>query len=106
MFDKKPRDLQFCSLIVPNLLASAFDLSRDVRFLKEAEKYVLAWSKFKSSLPIPGGYVFTDHAIAARVESTKNRKSQISGLKSTIGQSREYSPARKLPVIHNSMPQT
>jgi len=58
--------LQLCSLIVPNLLARAYSVTGDNRFLEAAVKYVLDWSRFESALRLPRGYIFNDHAVAAR----------------------------------------
>lgn len=66
IFDDKILDLKFCSLIVPNMLVRAFEVSGDVRYLNAAVVYVLEWAKFEASLTIPSGLVFNDHATAAR----------------------------------------
>lgn len=59
-------DLQFCSLIVPNLFARAFKISGETKYLQEAVRYVLGWSEFESSMIVPSSCVFNDHATAAR----------------------------------------
>lgn len=59
-------NLRFCSLIVPRLLSRAYSVSNDGKFIRAAVDYILAWSQFESSLLLPRGAVFNDHAIAAR----------------------------------------
>ena len=58
--------LRLCSLAVPSLLARAYAVSGDARFLDAAVTYILDWSRFEASLWLPKGYVFNDHATATR----------------------------------------
>jgi len=60
------RHFQLCSLIVPSVLARAYSVSGETRFLEAAVQYVLDWSRFEAALWLPRGYVFNDHRIAAR----------------------------------------
>jgi hypothetical protein len=59
-------DLDLCSFIVPALLARAFEVSKNTRYLDGAVDYIVAWAAFESSLFVPRGLVFNDHATAAR----------------------------------------
>jgi hypothetical protein len=59
-------DLKLCSFIVPALLARAFDITKDTQYLDAAVDYIVAWAAFESSLLIPRGYIFNDHATATR----------------------------------------
>jgi hypothetical protein len=59
-------DLDLSSFIVPALLVHAFEISQDTRYLEAAVDYVVAWAEFESSLFLPRGLVFNDHATAAR----------------------------------------
>ena len=59
-------DLKLCSFIVPALLARAFDITQDTQYLDAAVDYIVAWAAFESSLLIPRGYIFNDHATATR----------------------------------------
>ena len=59
-------DLHLCSFIVPALLARAYDITQEIHYLDAAIDYIVAWAAFESSLLIPRGFVFNDHATAAR----------------------------------------
>jgi hypothetical protein len=59
-------DLQLSSFVVPALLARAYDITTEAAYLDGAVDYVIAWADFESSLLVPRGYVFNDHATAAR----------------------------------------
>ena len=59
-------DLDLCSFEVPALLARAHDVTQEIHYLDAAVDYIVAWAAFESSLLIPRGYVFNDHATAAR----------------------------------------
>lgn len=58
--------LRLCSFAVPAMLARGYRASGESRFLEAAVRYVRDWSSFESALLIPRGYVFNDHATAAR----------------------------------------
>jgi hypothetical protein len=58
--------LYLCSFIVPALLAQAHEITQEIHYLNAAVDYIIAWAAFESSLLIPRGLVFNDHATAGR----------------------------------------
>lgn len=58
--------LRFCSLIVPNLLGRAYEVTNDAKYLRAAVQYIIDWADFEQTLWLPIDAVFNDHAVASR----------------------------------------
>jgi hypothetical protein len=59
--------LQFASLAAPEILLDAYALTGKESYFKLARDMILAWNKHEKSQWLPQGFLWNDHAIAARV---------------------------------------
>ncbi len=58
--------LMFASLVAPEILIEAYQNTREERYFDLARKMVLAWAHYERSRWLPMGFLWNDHAIAAR----------------------------------------
>ena len=67
--DGLPSDLQlfFGGFIVPDFLLAAYETTGREEFYGAARDAILAWGRYEQSARLPKGYLWNDHAIAARV---------------------------------------
>jgi hypothetical protein len=67
--DGLPSDLQlfFGGFIVPDFLLAAYETTGREEFYNAARDTILAWGRYEQSARLPKGYLWNDHAIAARV---------------------------------------
>lgn len=70
LFGMSTWHLRLSGFIVPGLLIRAYEVSGDDKYLHAAVDYVIDWADFESSLLIPRGTIFNDHATAARAVVT------------------------------------
>ncbi|NRF66518.1 heparinase II/III family protein [Aquincola sp. S2] len=59
--------LMQASLAAPDMLLDAYRLSRDERFFAQARDDIVAFARFESSQWLNTGFLWNDHAIAARI---------------------------------------
>ena len=63
-----PREqLLYSSLIVPKILLEAYLISKNEEFYSVAHKFIIDWARYEQSVWLPDGFLWDDHAIAARV---------------------------------------
>ncbi len=58
--------LKYSGFIIPNILLSAYDISKDIEYLKMAKDFILGWASFEKKQWLPKGFVWNDHAISSR----------------------------------------
>lgn len=54
-------------LYIPAILLDAYHLTHNEKYFSAAFNYVIKWCQFESSTLLPKGFLWNDHAIAARV---------------------------------------
>jgi hypothetical protein len=59
--------LIFASLLVPHILVTAYENTHDERYLQPAAKFIDDFANYERNSVFPRGYLWNDHAIAARV---------------------------------------
>lgn len=64
--DKEPK-LLLASFKIPNLLLSAYEFTGRDEFLITARDVILGWASYERKAWLPKGYLWNDHAIAARI---------------------------------------
>ena len=64
--DKGPK-LLLASFEIPNLLLSAYEVTGRDEFLITARDIILGWASYERKAWLPKGYLWNDHAIAARI---------------------------------------
>ena len=62
-----PSPLQFASLIVPEILLDAYELTGREEFLIKAIEIISGFAEHERAAWLPEGFLWNDHAIAARV---------------------------------------
>lgn len=58
--------LRFASLVIPEVLLEAYLLSGREKYFDQARKSIIAWARYERSAWWPKGYLWNDHALAAR----------------------------------------
>ncbi len=58
--------LMFASLVAPEILIEAYHITRKKRYFDLAREMILAWAEYEKSKWLPTGFLWNDHAIAAR----------------------------------------
>ena len=61
--------LQFCGLIVPEIFIDAYRLTGREEFYDMARAVILGWANYERSAWLNRGYLWNDHATAARVRT-------------------------------------
>jgi len=61
--------LQFCGLVVPEIFIDAYRLTGREEFYHAARDVILAWAKYERSAWLNRGFLWNDHAVAARVRT-------------------------------------
>ena len=61
------RQLSLASFKVPNLLLSAYEMTGRDEFLITARDVILGWASYERKAWLPKGFLWNDHAIAARI---------------------------------------
>ncbi|MDW7711867.1 MAG: heparinase II/III family protein [Deferrisomatales bacterium] len=64
--------LRYASFLLPGILLDAFERTGDDAYLLAARDFFLDWYRFERSLWIPRGFIWNDHAVAARVIALAN----------------------------------
>jgi hypothetical protein len=59
--------LRYASLLLPSVLVEAYERSGEERYLLAARDFLLDWQKYEGGLWLPKGFIWNDHALAARV---------------------------------------
>lgn len=59
--------LVMSSLKIPEILLEAYLISNEEKYFKTSENYIFQWIKYEENTLIDPGYLWNDHAIAARV---------------------------------------
>jgi hypothetical protein len=59
--------LKFASLVVPELFLEAYRISGRREFFVSARDVILAWARYERQAWLPRGFLWNDHAVAARV---------------------------------------
>lgn len=59
--------LGFAQLKVPDIYVRAYNATGRVAFLREATQFLLTFSRYERKQWLPDGYLWNDHAIAARI---------------------------------------
>jgi len=63
-----PREqLLYSSLIIPKVLLDAYLINNNEKFYNAAHDFILDWAQYEQSAWLPNGFLWDDHAIAARV---------------------------------------
>ena len=63
-----PRErLLYSSLIIPKVLLDAYLISNNEKFYRYAHDFIIDWANYEQSAWLPNGFLWDDHAIAARV---------------------------------------
>ena len=67
--ERLPSDLQlfFAGYVVPDFLTAAYEDTGRAEFIAMARDTILAWDRYERTAWLPKGYLWNDHAIAARV---------------------------------------
>lgn len=67
LLDRSPEaSLSLASLAVPHLLLRAYELTGDTAFLNSAAEEIRRWAMLERSAILPVGFLWNDHAVAAR----------------------------------------
>src|SRR5437879_4435814 len=61
--------LQFAGLVVPEILLDAYRINGREEFYEAARKDIVAWAKYERGAWLDRGFLWNDHAIAARVRT-------------------------------------
>jgi hypothetical protein len=61
--------LQFSGLIVPEIFIDAYRLTGREEFYEKAREVILGWAKYERSSLLNRGFLWNDHAVAARVRT-------------------------------------
>ena len=59
--------LSLASLILPDILLRAYRHTHDDRYLLAARDMILGWAGYERRAWLPGGFLWNDHAMAARI---------------------------------------
>ena len=66
LFGQSSWHLDLHSFSLPSLLGRAYEVSGKSIYIRAATEYIADWARYESSLLVPRGYFFNDHATAAR----------------------------------------
>ena len=66
LFGESSWHLDLHSFSIPSLLGRAYEVSGKEAYIRAAAEYIGDWARYESSLLVPRGYFFNDHATAAR----------------------------------------
>lgn len=58
--------LMFASLVAPEILIKAYHITQNERYFDLARAMILAWAEYERNALLPRGFLWNDHAIAAR----------------------------------------
>ena len=61
--------LQFSGLVVPEILLDAYRITGREEFYQAARNDILAWAKYERGAWLDRGFLWSDHAVAARVRT-------------------------------------
>lgn len=59
--------LMFAGLAVPDILLDAYDRTGEEKYFNTAKDMIAAWAGFESHKWLPKGFLWNDHAVAARI---------------------------------------
>lgn len=59
--------LMFASLLIPDMFLRAYELTGQERFFDAARQSILAWARYERAAWLPQGFLWNDHAVAARI---------------------------------------
>ncbi len=65
--DDNEEPLSFAGLVLPQLLLRAYFQSGEDRYLFAARDMIVAWAEYERHAWLPRGFLWNDHAVAARV---------------------------------------
>lgn len=64
--------LEFASLVVPEVLLDAYELTGREDFFRTARDSILGWASYERHARIPRGFLWNDHAVAERIPVLAN----------------------------------
>lgn len=59
-------NLMFASLVAPEILIEAYNITQKTHYFDLAHKMILSWAEYEQKKWLPTGFLWNDHAIAAR----------------------------------------